>query len=110
MSISKHRLCVLDVEMGGRQMGREPHLTHDFLDNLEMGTLAARAFQAVSTLKVVKLATVTTETRVSHWKYEGGAITPILSEDQTESIIDSIISPLLQGASRFDVYCKLYAY
>ncbi|KAF7799456.1 hypothetical protein EIP86_010691 [Pleurotus ostreatoroseus] len=97
VSTTKHRLFVLDVEMCDRQLGRESRSAHDFLDNLEMDTLADRAFQAVPTLKVVKLAINSAKARVTHWKNEGGTFTHIESEDQAEAIIDSIVSPLLRG-------------
>ena len=111
MSTTKHRLYVLDVEMCDRQLGRESRSAHDFLDNLEMDTLAARAFQVVPTLEVVELAINSAKARVTHWKNEGGTFTHIESEDQAEAIIDSIVSPLLRGTPQtIRVSCMLIDY
>ena len=100
LSESKPRLCVLDIEICGAKSTDRSNPAHDFLDSLDMGTLAARASQAVSTLKVITLAINTAGARVSHWTCgKTRQVTPISSKDRADSIIDSIVSPLLQGSS-----------
>ena len=106
ISISKPNLSVLSLAIFGDTLDRpsshDSHSAYDFLDSIEIDTLAAQVQQVMPTLKLAELHIYSRETRLSSWIYGEGEVTavpPQVRED-FEGIFDDLTDRLIKGQSR----------
>lgn len=81
-----------------RASEQERNFAYEFLDSFESDSFAARAIQAIPTLKIAELVTMATCTLEFHWIFkEGGGFMRVQSAIGTElsPIFDSLITPVL---------------
>lgn len=81
-----------------RASAQERNFAYEFLDSYEADSFAARAIQAIPTLKIAELVTMATCTLEFHWIFkEGGGFMRVPSAIGTElsPIFDSLITPVL---------------